>query len=271
MGPVIDIHCHVYPAAIAEKAAAAVAAFYRVQRGDGVADLAGLPEVLARECVGTYNVIHSVATVPHQVADVNRFVASVAAKDGRFLPFGTLHPDCGPEEMAQHIARIRDLGMKGIKLHPDMQGFALNSPACYAMVEACGGEFLLLLHTGDVRYARSNPEQLAPLLERFPETIFIGAHMAGYTCWEHAGEALAGKYPNLYVDISSTLFALPPEQAVALVRAYGADRVLFGSDFPMWHPRTELERFLGLPLTRQEQEAILYDNAARLLGLPPRA
>ena len=270
MIPVIDVHCHVYPAAIAEKAAAAVAAFYRVRRGDGVADLAGLPEVLARECVGTYNVIHSVATVPRQVEDVNRFVASVAAKDDRFLAFGTLHPDSEPDAMARQIAQILDLGLKGIKLHPDMQGFALNSSACYDMVEACAGRFLLLLHTGDTRYARSNPEQLMPLLEQFPETTFIGAHMAGYTCWEHAGEVLAGRYPNLYVDISSTMFALTPERTAALVRAYGADRVLFGSDFPMWHPRGELERFLALPLTKAEQDAILYDNAARLLGLPPR-
>ena len=69
------------------------------------------------------------------------------------------------------------------------------------------------------------------------------------------------------MDSSSSLFALSPEEAAALVRLYGADRVLFGVDYPMWTPGEELNRFLALPLTEEERERVLYKNAAALYGL----
>lgn len=268
MIPVIDVHCHVYPPSIAEKAAKAVAGFYQVQPGDGVAALAGLPETLQKECVGRYNFIHSVATVPHQVQSVNRFVAGVAAMDERFLALGTLNPYSTPLEMEENIAQLEKLGLPGVKIHPDMQQFALNGKESISMLEACENRFVILAHTGDTRYHFSNSEEFAPVLERFSKTTFIGAHMAGYTCWEEATKKLAGRFENLYVDISSTMFAMPPEKCVELIRAYGADRVLFGSDFPMWRPKEELDRFLALPLTEKEQKLILYSNAAKLFGLP---
>ncbi len=268
MIPVVDVHCHVYPAVIADKAAKAVADFYQVQPGEGAAEVAGLPEVLQKECVGRYNFIHSVATVPHQVQSVNRFVAGVAALDKRFLALGTLNPYSTPLEMEENIAQLEKLGLPGVKIHPDMQQFPLNGKESLAMLEACENRFVILAHTGDVRYHFSNPSEFAPVLKRFPRTTFIGAHMAGYTCWEEATKKLAGRFGNLYVDLSSTMFALPPEKCVELIRAYGADRVLFGSDFPMWRPQKELERFLALPLTKQEQEMILYRNAAKLFKLP---
>ncbi|MEI5604451.1 amidohydrolase family protein, partial [Streptomyces brasiliscabiei] len=54
-----------------------------------------------------------------------------------------------------------------------------------------------------------------------------------------------------------------------LICAYGAERVLFGTDYPMWNPAQELERFLALRLPQRDEENILYNNAARLFGLCP--
>ena len=76
---------------------------------------------------------------------------------------------------------------------------------------------------------------------------------------------LAGR--NIYVDTSSALFALEPAEAVRIIRAYGTGRVLFGTDYPMWDHREELERFMKLDLTAEERDAILWRNAAKLLGL----
>ena len=115
-----------------------------------------------------------------------------------------------------------------------MQRFALNDPKAMKLYELVGGRVPFLLHTGDYRFSFSNPEQLKPVLEAFPETTFVGAHMGGYTIWKEAARALAGRYDNLYVDISSTFFGVTREEAVSMVRAYGAERVLFGTDFPMW-------------------------------------
>ena len=63
---------------------------------------------------------------------------------------------------------------------------------------------------------------------------------------------------------------MPPERAVALLRHFGTGRIMFGTDFPLWDPKTELARFLALPLTGAEQRAILFENAARFLQLPVR-
>ncbi len=61
--------------------------------------------------------------------------------------------------------------------------------------------------------------------------------MGGHTFWKDATKVLAGRYDNLYVDISSTFFGVTLEEAADMVRAYGAERVLFGTDFPYVAPQ----------------------------------
>jgi len=266
---ILDFHCHVYPHTIADKAAEAVARFYGVQRGTDIAEQGcALEDVLHAQAEAgiTKTVICSAATVPHQVQHINEFLARKAEQsNGRCISFGTLHPDS--EDVAGDIDHLIDLGLRGVKLHPDMQGFALDDPKAMRLYELAGNRLPFLLHTGDNRFHYSNPEQMQPVLEEFPDTVFIGAHMGGYTCWDEATRTFAGKYENFYVDVSSTMFAIPPEEVVNMIRAYGADHVLFGTDFPMWRQRDEVEHFLTLPLTQEEKQAIVWDNGARLLGL----
>ena len=64
----------------------------------------------------------------------------------------------------------------------------------------------------------------------------------------------------------TSFFAMENERAKELIAAYGAERVLFGTDYPMWNPAQELERFVGLRLPQRDAENILYNNAARLFG-----
>lgn len=124
----------------------------------------------------------------------------------------------------------------------------------------------MLVHCGDFRYNYSNPEQIKPFLDKFPEITFIGAHFAGWSIWEEATEKLAGT-PNLYVDLSSSLYDLSPETAKRLIHAYGADKVLWGTDYPMWESESEMEYFNKIDLTEKERSMILYENAAKILGL----
>ena len=165
------------------------------------------------------------------------------------------------------MAYLKELGLKGVKLHPDFQLFALNEEKAFKLGEAINDAGLpVLIHCGDFRYNYSNPEQLMPFLEKFPDMTVIGAHFAGWSMWEKATEQLAGT-PNLYVDLSSSLYALSPETALELIHAYGADRVLWGTDYPMWDSVSEMEYFDKIDLTQQERSQILYENAAKLLGL----
>ena len=66
------------------------------------------------------------------------------------------------------------------------------------------------------------------------------------------------------VDCSSTLYVISPETAKKLIKAYGVDRVLFGTDYPLWKPEIELARFMEIDLTDEERRDILYNNAAKL-------
>ena len=259
---VFDAHCHIYPAKIAQKAAAATATFY-----DNLGETYdGTVQTLFAKGEGIDRfLVQSVATKPEQVRSINEFIAAEAAQfPDRLYGFGALHPESGT--LTEDIAHLRELGLHGVKLHPDIQRFRLDSKACFALCEQCEGVLPLLLHTGDRRYSFSNPEQLLPLLHRFPRLTVIAAHFGGYSVWDEAARQLAGRFENLWVDCSSSFFAMENERAKELIAAYGAERVLFGTDYPMWNPAQELERFVGLRLPQRDAENILYNNAARLFG-----
>ena len=93
----------------------------------------------------------------------------------------------------------------------------------------------------------------------------ICAHLGGWTVWQKAAKELAGQ-ADVWVDTSSALYALKPDEAARIIHGYGVERTLFGVDFPMWSPAEELERFMALPLTDAEREKILWTNHIGLLG-----
>lgn len=260
---IFDAHCHIYPAIIAQKAAAATAKFYE---GLGITLDGTVQTLFSHSGEITMHLVQSVATTQLQVHSVNNFIArEVAQFPDRLYGFGTLHQESSSEDIRQ----ILDLGLHGVKLHPDIQRFELDDPRIFALCEELeANDLTLLIHTGDDRFDFSNPNRLIPLLRAFPKLKVIGAHFGGHTMWQEAARQLAGNYENLWVDCSSSFFALNKEEARDLIHAYGADRVLFGTDYPMWSPKEELKVFRSLELDPQEEQAILWDNAARLFNLP---
>jgi len=257
---IIDSHCHIYPDKIAQKASDATGRFYELP-----ASLDGKISTLLEhgEKAGIEHfVVQSVATTPHQVSSINRFIAqAVSESGGRFTGLGTLHPDSA--DMEADVNEIISLGLKGVKLHPDIQGVKLDDPRMHKMYELCEGRLPMLIHTGDCRYDNSNPNRLMPILDKYPNLTVIGAHFGGWSIWEEATKKLYG-YKNFLVDCSSSLYAISAEKAKELIHAYGADRVLFGTDYPLWKPEVEIERFMKIDLTDAEREDILYNNTAKL-------
>jgi predicted TIM-barrel fold metal-dependent hydrolase len=81
--------------------------------------------------------------------------------------------------------------------------------------------------------------------------------------WDEAAEKLIN-YKNFYVDCSSSLYAMTPKRAKELILGYGVDRVLFGTDYPLWTPESEIERFMKIDLTDEQRADIFYNNAAKL-------
>ena len=71
-------------------------------------------------------------------------------------------------------------------------------------------------------------------------------------------------HPTLVNGLSCALGG--KEKAKELIVAYGTERVLFGTDYPMWTPEEEIARFMALPLTDEEREMILHENFERFIG-----
>jgi len=261
---IIDAHCHIYPDRIAQKASDSTGLFYHMpSRFDGK-----ISTLLARGGAAGIDhfVVQSVATTPKQVSSINHFIAgSVAGSNGKFTGLGTLHPDS--EDIEADINEIMELGLKGVKLHPDIQRFAIDDRRMFTVYELCEGRLPILMHTGDSRFDYSNPNRMKPVLESFRDLTVIGAHFGGWSVWEEATAKLS-RYESFYVDCSSSLYAMSPEAARELVMAYGTRRVLFGTDYPMWEPEVEIERFMALDLTEEERHAILHRNAEELLDIP---
>ncbi|MBR2590148.1 MAG: amidohydrolase [Clostridia bacterium] len=260
---VIDAHCHIYPEKIAAKAVEGIGGFYDLKMNEkGMAS-----DMLARgESVGIdKHLIFSVATKPAQVKSINEFIAREAqASGGKMIGLGTIHPDS--EDMKGDIEHILELGLKGIKIHPDFQAFKLDDYRYLKAYELCAGRLPVLIHTGDFRYDYSNPNRMKPLLEIFTDVTFIGAHFGGWSVWEQATQELSG-YDNFYVDCSSSFYALTPEVSTKLIRTYGADKVLFGSDYPMWKAENELDYLFSLPLSEAERDLILHKNTEEIFKL----
>ena len=261
---VIDSHCHIYPEKIASKAVAGTDAFYGVTSALG-GTAKELKEISRSSGIDRF-IVESVATTPKQVASINCFIAEETEKsDGLFIGVGTLHPES--EDIKGDIEYLVSLGLKGVKLHPDIQRFKIDDYRCLKIYDICEEKGLpVLFHTGDNRYDYSNPNRMKPILEIYKNLTVIGAHFGGYSIWEDAAEELHG-IENFYVDCSSSFFNFKDGEIVKLIRKYGADKVLFGTDFPMWSPEKELERFMGLPLEESEIKSILSENAKRIYGI----
>ena len=255
---VIDAHAHIYPDKIAAIAVHHTDVFYNENsccKGT-VEDLYTNSELSKIDKF----VVQSVATTVRQVKTINEFIAkSVNESNGKLIGLGTVHPES--LDFKGDIEHLIGLGLKGIKIHPDIQNFDMDDKGFLKIYEICEEKGLpVLMHTGDNRYDHSNPNRLVPLLKNFPNLTIIGAHFGGWSIWE---EKLNG-IPNLYVDCSSSFHYLSLKTAKKIILKYGTDRVLFGTDYPMWSAEGEIERLLELNLKENDYVKIFSENAKKV-------
>ncbi len=261
---VIDAHCHIYPEKIASKAVGATDAFYGASSfGEGTTS--DLMMVCKKNGVD-HAIVQSVATTPHQVKSINEFIASeVELSNGFFTGLGTLHPDS--EDIKGDVEHLIELGLKGVKIHPDIQKFKIDDYRLLKIYEICEEKGLpILMHTGDNRYDYSNPNRLLPILETYTKLKVIGAHLGGWSIWDSACKEYAG-LPNFFVDCSSSFYYIEKDLARDVILRYGVDSVVFATDYPMWNVQKELEYFFDLGFTKEENEKILGGNAKRIFAI----
>lgn len=259
---IIDIHTHVYPDEIALKATESVREFYHIgnKSMDGTVNM--LLERGEAAGISKY-VILPVAIRPDRVQGINDFILRQTQLHDCFIGFGTVHAKM--EGLTDEVDRILSSGLKGIKMHPDSQRFAIDDLRLFPMYEAIQGKIPVLLHMGDHRYDYSHPIKLRRVLDLFPKLQAIAAHFGGYSMYDTAYELLKDK--NCVMDVSSSMMFMEDGQAEHYINAYGAERMAFGSDYPMWDPVTEVDAFMKLKLTDDQKEQIAHKTAKRILNL----
>ncbi len=253
---ICDAHAHIFPDKIAEKATSAIGNFYNIK----MSTVAGSVEELKKSGnnigVSKY-LVCSTATTAHQVESINEFIINACASNPEFVGFGTLHPEF--KNIPTQVDYCLQNGLKGIKLHPDFQAFNIDDKSAYPIYEEVAGKIPILFHIGDNRYDFSSPARLKKVLSDFPKLTAFAAHFGGYRKWKESAELFKDQ-KNIFFDTSSSLPFISKEEACNLIKTYGAERMFFGCDFPMWQHSDEIERFMSLNLSDTENKIILSEN-----------
>lgn len=262
---IIDVHAHIFPNELAPRALSGLSARANIApHTNGTVE--GL--LVGMENAGIdFSVVQHIAVKPAQAEKINAWAEQLMAHKG-ILCFGALHPDM--PGLPKAALRLKQAGFRGVKLHPDYQGFFADDKAAYPLYAALADAGLIaLFHAGeDIGLpppVHAGPERLARVAADFPALRIIAAHMGGYRCWGQT--SILANYENVYLDTSYAPTLLSQEEVAALIRTHGAGRVLFGTDSP-WAPQKEAVAFIsGLNLTPKEINGVLGENARKLLQL----
>jgi len=256
---VVDIHAHAFDEKIAVKATQNLENYYGI---DAVSD-GRLTHLIksAKENKINKLVLCATATKSTQVMMINDYISNLIGE--HTIGFGTLHPDF--DDIDAEIDRIISLGLKGIKFHPIFQEFKIDEEKALKMFEKIGSKLPVLIHLGDKNSDAASPVRLSNVMNMYPDIIFIGAHLGGYSEWENAKKYLFGK--NIYFDTSSSVRFMKSKDAREMIRQHGADKILFGTDYPLSNHKFEMKCLKRLRLTKEEYEMIYWKNAYKLLKI----
>ena len=220
---IIDIHTHIFPDVLAAGAIkfleeeANTRAFH-----NGTA--AGLRETM-KEAGIALSVQHPVATKPSQVRTINDWGKDYVKPNGGILSFGGMHPSY--KDVPGEMKRMKEMGFKGYKLHPEYQKFYPDDPSVFGMYEATiENDLMILFHTGEDIGIKppyySTPDRMSNLLKIFPKLRMIYAHMGGWMLWDDVEKLIVGE--NVFLETSYTMGLIPDDRFVKMVRNHGVRR-----------------------------------------------
>jgi predicted TIM-barrel fold metal-dependent hydrolase len=208
----------------------------------------------------------------------NKWTLEESRKHPNLIPLVSFHPDMDESFTSLLDEYILD-GAKGIKLHPMAQGFDPKDKRLEGIYEFCSDiAFPIVFHCGRVANARlnrfSDVETLEPLIARYESIPFILTHMADGNVKDVL--RLSKSYENVYFDTSIVISGYPPIRETnkpswlddsipeGVINEIGAERLVFGSDYPWGSPAWDLKRFMGMKLSSEQKKIILGENAMKL-------
>lgn len=264
MAGCIDVHTHAFPDTIASAAVASLektgnVKAYHNGTVDGLLSSMEIADITA-------SVICSIATRPEQFTAILDWSNDIRTE--RIIPFPSVHPD--DPNLEHNLELVVEHGFKGLKLHPYYQDFYLDDPGLntlYQKVSDLG--ILLVVHTGyDIGYPRiqrAEPERVLKVVEQFPDLKFITTHLGGWDEWDSVRQLLIGK--PIYMELSFALDFLDQIRIRDMLLSHPPEFLLFGSDSPWADQFTTLKMLRKMELPQDLMDNILWNNAARLLGL----
>ncbi|MGE5380276.1 MAG: amidohydrolase family protein [Methylocystaceae bacterium] len=200
-------------------------------------------------------------------------LARARAVEPRILPFTSIDFTT-PHDIGAKLQHDVGAGAVGLKLHPVIQSVSLRDERSLQVLQAFAPlKKPVLIHAGMSHYylgsekgkntpANGNIKDINATVRTFPEVNFIVGHAGLF--WVKEVYQLMGCLPNVWVDISFQ----SPESVRRLVKSFGPERVLFGSDWP-WGSREPHIKIVEVACRGDQalQRRILCDNARELLGI----
>ena len=264
----VDVHTHVWPDRIADAVA------------DNMESELGFSPIASNTVDGIKahmrasgvdkSIVLGVAARADQVRRANDWLISIA--DDMLVPFGAVHPDI--EDKGGEIRHLRTHGVKGIKMHPVINSFYPDDPQWFPVYEELGDDMTLAIHSGRLPHQASDatlyaaPERIMNVVRRFPRLKVIALHLGGFYMLDEAERVLLG-HENILVDTTwpPSIRELTADTITAIIAKHGAHKVCFGTDYPLVAMGTESDYLASLPLSSEQVEGILGENARQFIGL----
>jgi len=278
---IVDSHTHVFPPQVRDQREEYLQrdATFRELYSNPRSKLASAEELLASmdEAGVDVSVIAGFAWSEMELCrQTNDYLLEAAVRsDGRLLPFCCVQPRAGDEARSE-MQRCAAAGARGVgELRPLNQGYDLSDSEEAGLLAWASSSYdlPLLLHVSEPvghRYPGKEGLDLAPLyrfIESFPGVTIVAAHWGGglpfYALMPEVRDALG----STYFDTAATPLLYDPSIYRRAIDLVGADRILFGSDFPLLSQARCLAQAREADLPEEEQRLILGENARRLLRL----
>ena len=264
---IIDFHTHIFPEKIAGKTIESLENLSGIQASTN-GTLEGL--LASMEHTGVdISVIMPVATKPGQMENINTYAKSVCESyPGKLISFGGIHPDC--EDYKKELNHIKEMGLKGIKIHPDYQHVCIDDVRFMNIIEYADALGLIVLtHAGiDIGLpepVHCPPDRMRKVLDKIKPQKMIVAHYGGWKQWQEVYEYLAGE--DVYLDTAFTFDYIKQEMFMKILEKHDENKILFATDSPWSHAKKDIEAVKKLPVDDVIKQKIFSENAIKLLNL----
>jgi len=281
---IIDFHTHVFPPQMKKNRDKYIDSdpCFAILYSEKNAKLATADELIdSMDKAGVdISVIVNIGWTTHELCvETNDYILeSIARYPQRLIGFCAVQPNSYEAAIAE-IERCAEGGIRGVgEIRPDMQLFDIrDEEVMEPLVKVITKHKLILLTHASEPVGHEypgkgsiTPDVLYPLIASFPDLTIVCAHWGGglpfYALMPEVKKAMS----SVFFDTAASRLLYAPEIYNQFIQLVGADKILFGSDYPLLAQARLLGEIRALDLPEEAKNLILSGNAQRLLGIQDR-